>query len=302
MPSGGTFFEGFDAASSLDRFDWQISHGGVDPYPRNDQPASWQADHDMGCAPPPSLRNVQLVGAAGPGAITEVDSHGRPISGLAFWCAPGDDPARGHLMTSTTLTAYGHIDFSPRQVFTNVQRVCWSMNRSELGGGKWAQVSIIPLGAFNANEGALDYVKPALENDVAAAGPVLPVGAFQLETFRSAVLFAVGDGARSQNDLNAQSLDAFGTPASDRATRYQHCLVDTPGGAYLQIGNDDPIYQRRLVNGQWVNDTRFRFPTGPVRVIFQDVTYDSLKRDFSHAEALRTNTWHWDDIRIEVAS
>jgi hypothetical protein len=197
-------------------------------------------------------------------------------------------------MTSTALTAYGHIDFMPSQVFNNVNRICWDMNRSDLGGRKWAQVSIIPEAAFQAAGGVLDYVRPNLEGDVAAAGPDLPVGAFQLSTFRSETLFSVGDGVETGQDPTVQILDMFAKPPSDRATRYKHCLERTGSTTTLTVVDhtaepDDP----------WTNVTALDIPTGPVRVIFQDATYDSLKGDFGMGgDPDTTNTWHWDNIQI----
>jgi hypothetical protein len=289
-PTGGDFVEDFSAEASVGRFTWQISHGGVNPFPRTDQPRSWHADHDMACSAPPTLRVVELVGASPPGPISVA-------GGGAFWCAPGADPAKGHVMTSTELTAYGHIDFSPSRSFTNVNRVCWDMNRSDLGGRKWAQVSIIPEAAFQAAGGVLDYVRPNLEGDVAAAGPDLPVGAFQLSTFRSETLFSVGDGNEAGNDPTDQILDMFAKPPSDRANRYRHCLERTATGTRLVV-----VDHTKSPPDPWTNTTQLDMPTGPVRVIFQDVTYDSIKGDFHMGgDPDTTNTWHWDNVLVDVA-
>jgi hypothetical protein len=289
QPAGVQFSEDFSLQSSVDRFTWQTSHGGVDPFPRDDQPRSWHADHDMACGAPPTLRTVNLAPASQPGPISVT-------GGGAFWCAPNSEAAKGHVMTSTVLTAYGHIDFSPSRSFTNVNRICWDMNRSELGGRKWAQVSIIPEAAFQANGGVLDYVRPNLEGDVAAAGPDLPPGAFLLTTFRSEALMSVGDGVETGADPTEGFTQggSFGKPASDRAARYPHCLERTATGTRFTSTDtsqdpDDP----------WPVHVGLDMPTGPVRVIFQDVTYDSIKGDWEQGGAPdNTNTWHWDNITI----
>ena len=62
--------------------------------------------------------------------------------GLLWWCAPGGDPAKGHLMTGMNTAGYNIVWFSPKVEFTDVRRVCWDQNLTELGGGKWTQVVI----------------------------------------------------------------------------------------------------------------------------------------------------------------
>src|SRR4029453_6473210 len=96
------------------------------------------------CGSPDSLRQVDLVGEVGPGPVANVGD-------VVWWCAPGGDAAKGHVMTSVSGVAYAHIDFSPRQVFSDVSRVCWDMNRTEMGGRKWAQVTVVPESVFQAN-------------------------------------------------------------------------------------------------------------------------------------------------------
>jgi hypothetical protein len=282
------FSEDFSSEASLSRFTWQMTHGGVDPFPRSDQPRNWHGSHDMACNAPPSLRDVNLHGATQPGSVDVVGNS-------VWWCAPGGEATRGHVMTSMSLVAYGHLDFSPSQTFSDVERICWDMNRSELGGRKWAQVSVIPEAQFQANGGNLDYVDPGLQGDVAAAGEHLGPGAFQFFTFRSATRFSNGgpDPSANTDDRSIQTLDAFGTAATDEATRYRHCLTETAGGVELTIARGtNPAAVRTKAGGD------FHFPDGPVRVIFQDVTYDSIKGDLPFGEAQRTNTWHWDNVEV----
>jgi hypothetical protein len=305
--SSGDFIEDFASPASVDRFVWEQSHGGVDPFPRTDQPREWQADHDTMCGAPPTLRTVHLHGSggySGPGPIATATGDN------AFWCAPGAEAAKGHVMTSTVLTAYGHIDFSPARSFTNVRQICWDMNRSDLGGRKWWQVSIIPEAAFQANGGHLDYVRPNLEGDgnVAGGSHVLPLNAFQLSTFRTENVFSRGDGVKASAgsegaDLSWAGGEAFWKPASDRANRYRHCLTESAAGVTLTMvdhrGTADPSD-----DDPWTQNmgTNFHIPQGAVRVIFQDVTYDSIKGDFERGGApLNTNTWHVDNILIDVA-
>lgn len=231
----------------------------------------------MGCGAPTTLRTVNLQPEAGPGPVSVVGDN-------VWWCAP-NGPDTGHVMTSTSVVAYAHIDFSPRQTFVDVTRVCWDMNRTEMGGRKWWQVSVIPEALFQSNGGRLDYVQPNLQGDVAVNGEFLAGDAFMLSTFRSAVHFQRADRDDFVLDSGAQ---ATGT---DKATRLRHCLTRVAGGTRLTIHWPDG---REMAD----HTSPIPMPTGVVRVIFQDVAYDSIKGDLSFDEAQRRNSWHVD--RIEV--
>jgi hypothetical protein len=89
----------------------------------------------------------------------------------------------------------------------------------------------------------------------------------------------------------------FAKPPSDRANRYRHCLERTATGTRLVV-----IDHTQSPPDPWTNVTNLDMPTGAVRVIFQDVTYDSIKGDFHMGgDPDNTNTWHWDNILVDQA-
>ena len=76
-------------------------------------------------------------------------------------------------MSGLNTSGYSLVSFSPKQSFTNVREVCWDMSLADLGGGKWANVVLVPEATYlshpNTNprratdgEGPyrLDYVTP----------------------------------------------------------------------------------------------------------------------------------------------
>jgi hypothetical protein len=223
------------------------------------------------------LRDVNLVGATDPGPPQNAGD-------LIWRCAPGGDTTKAHMMTSTSLVAYGHVDFSPRQKFENVNRVCWDQNWTEMGGRKWTQVTIVPEDLFQANNGRMEYVTQALQSDVAVNGLKVTGNAWMLEMLRASTTVQVGQEVTYQNDLGFQT--------TDKARRFRQCAIDQGDGTVrLELERE---------NGTEVRIAPGSFPTGPARVIFQDVTYDSLKGSIPSDQAMQTNTWHWDNIQINA--
>jgi hypothetical protein len=275
-PEAGVFEARFDTAADLDLFDWQVFHGGVDPFPRTDQPKVWHGDHDMSCAAPTTLRDVDLVGEVGPGPVTDAGD-------VVWWCAPGG-AATGHVMTSLAVVAYAHVDFSPRRTFTDVERVCWDQNWTEMGGRKWTQIVVVPEAIFQANGGRFEYVTKSLQDDVAANGLPITGTTWMLEMLKASTRVQVGQTVTYDNFL--------GFTTTDKARRFHHCATDQGNGTVrLELERLDGSVEVRTAPGS--------FPDGPARVIFQDASYDSLKGTIPFDEALRTNTWHFDNIVVE---
>ncbi|MET0825595.1 MAG: hypothetical protein ABWZ89_03680, partial [Acidimicrobiales bacterium] len=85
--------------------------------------------------------------------------------------------------------------------------------------------------------------------------------------------------------------EIIGTYANeDLSGRYQQCIADNGDGTVtLTQGRDTgPLTQV-------VED--FSFPDGEVRVVFLDDNYDPPKdAEYDPAQ----NTWHWDNISVEV--
>jgi hypothetical protein len=274
-PPGGQFTADFSSSSHLGLFDWQVFWGGSNPFTFPDQPQSWHGDHDMSCGAPTTSRAVHLRGETGPGPVGNAGE-------LVWYCAPGGDPAKGHVMTSTVAVGYAHVDFSPRRAFNNVSRVCWDQNWTDVGGRKWTQVSVVPESLFQANGRRFDYVLPFLQNDVAVNGEHLAGDAFMLAMQSATTQVFVGQGFEWS--------DFSGFTTDDKARRFRQCIVDTGSSVRLEL---------ERLNGTEVRTVPgATLPNGPVRVIFQDVTYDSFKGTLPPDEARRTNTWHWDNITV----
>lgn len=196
---------------------------------------------------------------------------------MVWWCAPGGDPATGHLMTSLYTTGYGHVDFAPARVFNNVRRVCWDQNYTELGGRKWTQMVVVSETQYQANGGHLDYVLPELQNDVAVGGVRLSGDTFMFRNLRGSTTTFVGQTVYDANFA--------GFTTTDKATRYRTCITDLENGTV------------RIESVVGTRTQRGSFPNGPSRVIFQDVTYDAPK-DPASTNSLAT--WHWDNIEVQA--
>jgi hypothetical protein len=217
----------------------------------------------MNCEAPTTLRDVHVA-----------PSGGNPGE-MVWWCAPGGDPALGHIMTSLYTTGYGHVDFSPAQSFPHVSQVCWDQNYTELGGRKWTQMTVVSEATFQANGGELAYVLPELQNDVAVRGVRLSGDTFMFRNLRGSTTTMVGQ------DVYDANFSGFTTP--DKATRYKTCITDLENGT-VRI---ESVVGTRVQRGS--------FPNGAARVIFQDVTYDAPK-DPTSTDSLAT--WHWDNVQV----
>lgn len=263
----------FDTAADVDLFDWEIRHGAPnDP----SLTPSWQGDHDHACGRPYTLREVTLVPHnVRPGPVGNVGD-------LVWWCAPGG-PGTGHMMTSMHTTGYAHLDFSPRQTFTDVRKVCWDQNFTQVGR-KWTQVSIIPETVFQANGGSLAYAKLDLQVEVGAAAERLAGDAWLIDNGAGGTEIQIGQ------EMVYRNYDTGGLLGSqDKATRYRTCAVDTGSGVRVEATRADGVVH--------IRDTPGKFPAGDVRVIFQDVTYDAPKGP-PFEGVIQQNTWHWDNIEI----
>jgi autotransporter family porin len=286
-PSSGAFVATFDTpADFYDRFDTYTGNyctTGTSCRPENisDSVKQFQGTHSMACEAPPSKRTVDVS-----------DHHN-----LFWWCGPGG-AATGHVMTGQNATGYTLVNFSPKQSFTNVRQVCWDVSLADYGGGKWANVVLVPEVTYLANpntnprrvadgEGAfrLDYVTP---NFIAAGGP----GDFNIQDLGSGAgaivgvkqfkgttqIYRGGNAIREDGDV--------WTAGADESTRYRHCFRDNRNGTLT--------YTQQRATGLHTVTTNGSFPTGPVRVIFQDDTYNADKHD-----GTGRYTMHWDNISIE---
>jgi hypothetical protein len=207
-----------------------------------------------------------------------------------FWhCAP-TGPDSGHVMVGINTSGYAITGFTPKQSFNNLRSVCWDQNLTDLGGGKWFTVTIVPHATFishpNTNPRAaqegegpfrLDYTLPEFDADNAPGDFNLQnQPRWQFKLFRNEL--RAFDRVSGTGDWGTSGGFVAG---GDRATRYRHCLTENAAG--------DVVLTQ---NGQSWN-TGTSFPTGEVHVIFADDTYDADKHG-----GTGLYTWHVDNIEI----
>ena len=277
---GGQFLATFDTAADFySRFDTYTGNyctNGVSCRPEeNGGVVTFPGDHNESCSGPDQQRTVYVA------------NH----SNLFWHCAPGGDPAKGHVMVGLDTSGYAITAFSPKQSFSNVSRICWDVSLTDLGGGKWFNVVIVPESTFvtspNVNpwraaeyEGPyrLDYTSPGFN---ATDAP----GDFNIQGGPTAgvKIFRNSLSVWTNNASDSFVWTGPGISAGDdRATRYRHCITDNRNGTLTLTQHD-----RSFTFGG-------SLPSGWVRVIFQDDTYDSIKHDGRPA----FKTWHVDNISI----
>ena len=244
----------------------QVSHG-VEPVEVPDAIHSWSGDHDDHCGGPDTQRTV------------ESDDHDQ----MFWWCAPGGDPTKGHVMTSMNTLGYSIVSFSPDETFTDVTKVCWDQNLTDLGGRKWTMMLVLPESEFEANDRRLDYVVPGFGNEGEPGGnQLIP------STDALGVKVLVGT---IQTYTGREELGGTGSlyTVADKAKRYRHCAEDMGNGT-IRVSQDRD-------EGTQTWDLPGEFPDGPARVIFEDDNYDPPKSPPEKGVA-EPFTWHWDNISI----
>lgn len=277
--SGAAFSEDFrDPSAFSSRFDrgWSGElHAGS---AWGDDANDWQADHDMSCGDPMTTsRTIHLPDGESAAA------RAAAASVAAYQCTPGGDPAKAHLMTSANTEGYIALWFSPRQVFRNVQSVCWSQNVTDLGGGKWTIVNFLTPAEYQGQTD-LGYTSP----DFPSGGPSTPQGEARngVKVFRGRMV--------SYTDGVMRDGPSSGT-TSDKAARYQHCVVDNGNGTLT-------LTVVRPAGGVASATLPGAIPDGDIRVEFADDNYNPDKHfstDFTQPrDGSGLYTWHWDDITI----
>ena len=227
VPSGTQFFEDFSSPAALNRFQFQV-HRDIQLPP----PTEWHGDHAMSCG--------------GPDETRVIDRDVVPDESIYF-CAP-KGPDSGHFMTSMMTQGYAQIDFSPQQVFTNVSKICWDMNQTEMGGRKWVDVVVIKEATYQANGGKLFYALPGFDVSIAGGGIffgdqdnfMLSMFEGSTETYNGQIGYPTG---------NRNDDDGFTT--TDKARRYRNCMTDNGNGTIsFELERDsgvDGAHPRRIV-------------------------------------------------------
>ena len=288
-PEGSLFTESFESPSGFyDRFDFGLSgaHPTVDP----NHIREWPGDHNHACAAPDTQRTVHL------------GANHRQLDEMFWHCAPGGDPAKGHVMTSLNPLGYVYLWFSPKGYFDDVSQVCWDQNLTNMGGRKWTQVSISTRAEVERVEeqvGRLDlgFSHPNFQESDGPSTGVIPtdqtVAVWQYGGLQH--LYTAG----TELGTNPGAFPSY--KIEDVATRYRHCMTDNGNGT-ITLTQENGSYNgsnasaANLAGRDKVSSTiPGSFPDGEVRVAFVDANYDPPKdEEFDPGQ----NTWHWDNITI----
>jgi hypothetical protein len=292
-PSPGVQFQStFETLGDFyDNFDMHTGNYCTGDYPPTCRPEqlspdltahTFPGDHDMNCQGPTTTRTV------------DISNH----SNLFWWCAPGNDPTKGHIMVGHETSGYAIVAFSPKPVFTDVAEVCWDQNMTNLGGGKWFNVQIVPESIYlshpNLNprrveerEGPyrMDYTSPGFNFDISPGDfNIQYAPTFGLKNFVGSL------SLWTDNSTDQFVFDTTGdvwTSGDDKATRFKHCMIDNGNGTLT-------ITQARTT-GTVSHTVNASLPNGRVKILFQDDTYDSIKHDGRPG----FKTWHIDNIIIK---
>lgn len=237
---------------------------------------SYPGDHDMACGVPTSKRTV----------------HPDNRAENFWWCAP-NGPDTGHVMAAMNTSGYSISGFTPRQAFTDISRICWDQNLTDLGGGKWFVVTLVPAAVLTShpapNQGTtspyrLDYTIPEFDADNSPGDFNLQrESRWQFKLFRNQLRIFDSISGSSGADWGT---DGGYVAGADVATRYRICMTETATG--MQISQARPG-----TTATWTANG-VRFPNGPVYVIWADDTYDADKHG-----GTGLYTWHVDNITIE---
>jgi hypothetical protein len=292
-PSGAAFVEDFSVPGSFCGTRFDCDWGGETQAGSlfNDAANDWSGDHDAMCGHPANTHRTIHVEAGDNEAFQPANGLPKDVSQSFYQCAPGGDPAKAHAMTSVNTEGYVTAWFSPRQVFSDVSRVCWSQNLTWMGGGKWTIVNFLTPTEYQGQTD-LGYTSPDFPNETG-------VSSFQGEA-RNGVKYFSGSLRSYTNgtfnggpDIGVGSQD---NPITDKAARYQICVVDNDDGTLtLTLGGP---------NGPATSTVAGSIPDGQIRVEFADDNYNNDKH-FSYPErpierdSTGLYTVHWDDIIVE---
>jgi hypothetical protein len=240
-----------------------------------DSPRYTFGDHDENCSGPMNLRTL--------------DNADPDLSKYFYWCAPGG-AGTGHIMTAFDTSGYTVNSFSPKQSFIDVTKVCWSINATNEGGGKWTNMIVVPEALYQQFAPRMDYTGPGFNIDN-------EVGDFNIQDVDhpGVHVWGVKDFLGGQHPYYGDNtfFDDFTMHVTtDKMARYQHCVTKTgPNSSELTVARPE--------GGVSTYTIPSAIPSGQVRIIFQDDMYDPPKRaDYSDQHV----TWHWDTILIQVGS
>lgn len=265
---------------------------------------SFHGDHNMQCEAPTTDRTVTFGG----------NRASLDYSALFWQCAPGGDPAKGHLMTGVDTVGYNIAWFAPKVTFTDVSKVCWDQNLTTMSHRKWTHVAFVtPSDATKYRAGTitsdglsqargsggfdLGFTEPGFRDTTGPTTGVIPSGP-------NAGLKVVDGGAQwwqddqftgpSWGDIIGRGYDGYSRfpRIDDKAARYTIC-VENVGADQVAISMGDPSGAPRTALAEG------HIPSGPVRVVFGDDNYNPEKGEAYASDRL---TWHWDNVQVFAGS
>lgn len=242
------------------------------------------ADHDMSCGEPNTTHRDL------PGGRVPAPGRTGPFVGpmtYSYWCAPSGNAAAAHLMTATNTGGYVILSFSPKQTFADVTKVCWSVNQTELGGGKWENMIAVPASTVKPKAAGwgpgvdLNFI---LDFSLDTSAMPMPANSLAVKDF--------GGTTAVQVDGNEVFYNGNQSTTQDKTVRFRHCVEQT-GPNTLRITVARPG------GGTQVMTSPGHFPTGPTRIVFQDDSYNPDKHiPTPDPRPTPAFTWHWDDLEI----
>jgi hypothetical protein len=220
---------------------------------------TWQGDHGMNCSPPSytseGLRTLQW---------DPDDSMAQRVATSFFGCTD-------HMMTSMgDVDFYSVTYFLPDRTFTDVSRVCFDVNLTNMGNRTWFKVGIVPTG------------EPELFSDVQPASNLPEYGP------NTVTMEWNSPGATQQTIIDGHVIGERYTAGTDKATRYNHCMTDNGNGTITATQDRGTGRLTATVNGS--------FPNGPATVVFQQHSYTPNKSEYAFQRP--AYTFHWDNIIV----
>lgn len=288
----------FDVAADMDRL-YKVVHDGAGDFASFNPAHEFEGDHDLNCGPPTTTRHIDPDGPQNQYPTYRVQD-------LIWYCAPGNEPTKGHFMIGLDTGNYVSVAFSPinatnngPQIFNSPTEVCWDINITDLAHRKWNELIIAPESVIQALGSNPNIGRFANPDFIANAGfdGVLPYnGTFLFSSIEgNTQYFKNGNGTFNDviDDWNSEIASAV-AGNTDKATRYKTCLKDN--------GNNT-VTRTQAVPGRTISVTGTgSFPTGRVAVIFKDVSYN-VQKAYNEEGATRhvSNpfTWHWDNLTIK---
>jgi hypothetical protein len=194
------------------------------------------------------------------------------------------------MMTALDTGSVATVSFLPKQTFNNVHKVCWDQNMNNLGEGKWLNVMVLPAAQYSGDPAY------AAKTGLPFGGipQRLPPGSVDFTWLRGSVMGnkvqangqygAAGDnGSHDFYVWSSQEPPSHGMGTSS-APRFTICMDDTANTLVVERPDGTTDTLPFTIN----------FPTGAVRAIFQDASYNPTK----HGGTTSALTWHWDNIQI----